>query len=433
MTTVLNKDQPAIFLGVADFLESSGTPFPVGGVDLFQLSQHKLHIIYPGMIASNVWIVLVRTDFLEENDLSKWELRIADENDVELGKISFSGTSNAEGLKSQPGTSNGGDVVAIVRDSEFTLIHFSIDALVNHPGRYTVQSIYDGKSDTIGSVHFHYQKAPALTPDQIKAIESDPNSVKALRMDLGCKHCPTKLKVYTGLRRQPKLERERWVWQTDLGEKFSCECGRNNYSLQYLKESMHGMLLKDLARDLTGLAYVRRYGHSQVVTVVEGFTQLLNFERLEPPVQAYIEQHPILLSRFHAKRLFVKPTIVGRFEADFAIVDSRNQLWLIELEKPSLQLFKQDGHPTQALMHAYGQVTDWLHQYAKYAGAILDALGLVAGDVVAVRGAVIAGRSTGVTHEVLQRHLSNPPYPNIEFMTCDDLGASLLQISRKIA
>ncbi len=84
-------------------------------------------------------------------------------------------------------------------------------------------------------------------------------------------------------------------------------------------------------------------------------------------------------------------------------------------------------------MHAYGQVTDWLHQYAKYPGAILDVLGLKAEDVVSVRGAVIAGRSKNVTHEALQRHLSNPPYPNIEFMTCDDLGVSLLQISKKIA
>ena len=147
----------------------------------------------------------------------------------------------------------------------------------------------------------------------------------------------------------------------------------------------------------------------------------------------FIEQHPILLSRFNAKRLFIKPDIVGRFKADFAVVDSRNQLWLIELEKPSLKLFKRDRHPTAALMHAYGQVTDWLEQYARYPGAILEALGLKAADVVAVRGAVIAGRSSDVTVEVLQRHLSNPPYPNIEFMTCDNLGVSLLEISKKIA
>ena len=272
-----------------------------------------------------------------------------------------------------------------------------------------------------------------MTPDQIRAIASDPNAVKSIRMDLGCKVCSDKLKAYTGLNRSPQVELEGYIWQTELEDEFTCKCGNTKYSLEYLKESMHALLLKDFSREYTGLSYVRRYGHSQVVKVIQEFTNLLNRERLESPLQEFIERHPILLSRFHAKRLFIKPNIVGRFEADFAVVDFREQLWLIELERPSLQLFKRDGHPTQALMHAYGQVTDWLTQYAKYPGAILDAINLRAEDVVSVRGAVIAGRSADITHEVLQRHLSNPPYPNIEFMTCDDLGVSLLQISKKIA
>ena len=433
MSSILSKDQPALFLGVSEFIDSSGVPFPVGSVDLFQLSQHKSHIIYPGMIQSNVWVVLVSTEFLEERDLSKWELRIADKNDVELGKISFAGLSYVGTGESMPKPDTHQIAVAIVKDTQFTMIHFTLDGMVNRPGQYTVYSNYDGNVVPIGSVHFHYRKAPTLTPDKIKAIESDPNSIKTILMGLGCKFCPTKLKVYTGLSRSPKLEKGGCVWQTELEAEFVCECGRNRYSLEYLKESMHGMLLKDFSRELTGLSYVRRYGHSQVVKIVEKFTRLLDTERLEQPTQEFIEHHPIVLSRFHAKRLFVKPHIVGRFKVDFAVVDSRNQLWLIELEKPSLQLFKRDGHPTQALMHAYGQVTDWLRQYAKYPGAILDALGLKAEDVVTVRGAVIAGRSRDVTHEVLQRHLSNPPYPNIEFMTCDDLGISLLEISKKIA
>lgn len=160
MTTVLNKDRPALFLGVADFLESSGTPFPLGGVDLFQLSQHKSHIVYPGIIASNVWIVLVSTEFLEERDLSKWKLRIADESDAELGILSFSSISNEKEVELRPESSKKGTVLAILKDNELTMVHFSIDALVNYPGRYTVQSIYDGKVKPIGSVHFHYQKAP---------------------------------------------------------------------------------------------------------------------------------------------------------------------------------------------------------------------------------------------------------------------------------
>lgn len=243
---------------------------------------------------------------------------------------------------------------------------------------------------------------------------------------------PTKLSAYTGLKRLSDQEQEGWVWQTNLPDVFACTCGRTRFDLQYLKDSMHSMLLKDLTN--SGLGYVRSYGHTQVVEVVNRFISLLDTEKLEGPIQKFIENHPILLSRFHAKRLFFKPTIVGLFEADFALVDSSNQLWFIELEKPSLKLFKKrDAHPTQDLMHAYGQVTDWLHQYQKHPTAILQALGLRQDDIVSVGGIIVGGRSSSVSHDVLQRHLSNPPYLNIDFMTLDDLATSLLQISRKLA
>jgi hypothetical protein len=433
LQTKTTLSQQVLFLGVADFFQLADTPYPFGPIDLFQLSKHKHHIVYPGIIASNACVLLVSNDFIENSDLSKWKIRIADEDDSELVNASFA-TFPVNG-KILPTLEESETKFAIVieKDTDFTLLHFKINTLVNHPGSYVVQSIYDGKTTEIGTVYFHYQKQPSLTADKIKAIESDPNSAKAVRMELGCKNCPTKLNVYTGIQRQPKLEKEGFVWYTDIGKEFKCECGKVRYSLEYLKESMHGMLLKDFSREYSGLGYVRRYGHTQVVKIVKEFTELLNNECLEPPVQNYIEKHPVLLSRFYAKRLFIKPKIIGKFEADFAVVDSMNQLWLIELEKPSMQLFKRGGHPTQALMHAYGQVTDWLHTYTKYPAAILDVLSLKEGDVVAVRGAVIAGRSTDVGHEVLQRHLSNPPYPNIEFMTCDDLGVSLLNISRKLA
>jgi len=430
---IVDLNQPVLFLGIADFVEEFGAPFPLGVLDMFQLSQHKAHIIFPAIITGNEWVLMVSTSFFENRDLSKWSIRIADEHDAEFGRLNFSSISKGEQVAASSEEPKGASPISIVKDAMFTIIHFKIDSLVNQPGRYVVQSIYDEKPTEIGSVHFHYQKSQSLTPDQIKAIESDANSAKAIIMELGCKFCPTKLKAYTGLTRQPELEREGCVWQTNLGKEFQCECGKTNYSLEYLRESMHGMLLKDFSRDTSRLGYVRRYGHLQVCKIVEDYQTLLNTERLEPPVQKFLEKYPILLSRFNAKRLYIKPNIIGKFEADFAIVDSRNQLWLIELEKPSMPLFKRNGHPTQALMHAYGQVTDWLHQYNKYPGAILDTLNLKEGDIVSTRGAVIAGRSAEVSHKVLHRHLSNPPYPNIEFMTCDDLGASLLELSKKLA
>ncbi len=433
MTLAFNQENPILFLGIADFVKSDSYIFPVGEIDLFRLSQHKIHIVYPSVISSNEWVFLISTEFLNKCNLNKLKLRILDEKNNEIGCASNFSLLKTNGLDSGSSNPEASHNLTIPGDIEYIYFHFQIDAIVNHPGRYIIQSMYDDNTIEIGSIHFHYRKTPSFTPDQVKAIESNPNSIKAVRIKLGCKFCPTKMIVYTGLKRQPDLERKGVLWQMDLGEEFRCECGKAKHPLRYLKESMHGLLLKSFDRDVSGLSYIRRYGHNQVKQIVDKYIDLLESERLEKPFQKYIEQHPILLSRFHAKRLFVKPNIVGKFEGDFAIVDSRNQLWLIELEKPSIKLFKMDGHPTAVLMHAYGQVNDWLHQYSKYSGAILDALGLRENDVISVRGAVIAGRSSSITHEALQRHLSNPPYPNIEFMTLDDLSNSLLWISKKLA
>lgn len=434
MSIILDKETP-VLLGLADYIEAHGQPFPIGGIDLFQLSQHKVHIVYPGIISTNEWVILVSNEFLKNCDMAKWHLKISDENNIELGNVNFHGKEESQNLEEIIKKFDGKEaaIVAITKEDSFTIFHFKIGSLVTHPGRYTVFSIYDGVSKPIGVVHFHYKKAPSLTPDQIKAIESDPSSAKAIKMTLGCKNCSFKLNVYTGLKRQPDLENEGIIWYSDLEDEFQCKCGSTNYPLIYLKESMHAILLKDLSVEATGLSYIRRYGHSQVANIVDKFTALLDNEKDEKPVQEFIESNLILLSRFHAKRLFVKPSIVGRFEADFAVLNTQNQLIFIELEKPSMQLFKKDKHPTAYLWHAYGQVNDWLEQYSKYPGAILDSLNLKADQVVTVRGAVIAGRNKSLMHDVIQRHLSNPPFQNIEFMTLDDLGKSLMTISKKLA
>lgn len=433
LNSIFKEGQPVIFLGIADFMEFAGAPFPMGSIDLYRLSRHKSHIVYPASVQSNFWILLVSNEFLETAALSEWELRIEDENGCEFGNAKITSNPSDEKRLTQSEIEARGDVVAVVKDSQFTLFPIQIDGVISRPGKYTISLRYKKSVVPIGTVEFHYSKAPSLTPDKIKALESAPDAAKSILMTLGCKSCPAKLKVYTGFGRSTKLEREGCVWHTELKDEFICDCGSTKHPLQYLRESMHGLLLKDFSANLSGLNYVRRYSHSQVEKTVNDFTELLDAERLEAPIQKFIEEHPILLSRFHAKRIFFRKSIVDKFKTDFAIVDTQNRLWLIELEKPSLKLFKKNSHPYQELMHAYEQVNDWFDQYDKYPQAILDTLGLKSADVVSLRGAVIAGRSRDVTHDTLQRHLSNPPYPNIEFMTCDDLATSLLEISKRLA
>jgi hypothetical protein len=433
MAENLNQLQHVIFLGLADHWQDGIQPFPIGAVDLYQLSRHKLHIVYPGIIGSNHWVFLLSSEFLRKTDLTKWRIRVCDEADNELG--TFRVHEEKRGVLSESPIADSKIPSTLIYKEEgmdFSLLHFSIDGTIHHPGTYRVQSILEEKVVEIGSVQFHYQKSPALTPDQIKAIESDPHSAKTVFMKFSCKHCPSSINVYTGLNRSMEIEKEGAIWQLNVADRFRCECGKTTFSLEYLRESMHGLLLKDFALEVSGLSYIRRYGHQQVIKVVGEFRRLLVSEKTEQPIQKFIEENPILLSRFSAKRLFIKPNIVGRFQADFVVLDSKNRLWFIELERPSLKLFKKDGHPTAALMHAYEQVNDWLQQYTKYQNAILEGLKLKTSDVVATGAAVIAGRNELIPIEVLQRFSLNPPYHNIEFLTLDDLCESLLIISRKL-
>ena len=48
---------------------------------------------------------------------------------------------------------------------------------------------------------------------------------------------------------------------------------------------------------------------------------------------------------------------------------------------------------------------------------------------MSVKGVIIAGRISQTRIEFLQKQLRNPIYPNIEFLTTDDLSNSLLEIT----
>ncbi len=98
-----------------------------------------------------------------------------------------------------------------------------------------------------------------------------------------------------------------------------------------------------------------------------------------------------------------------------------------------MRLFKKGGHPTAELMHAYGQVNDWLQEYFNHPAAVLARLELRSEEVMRVKGIVIAGRNKKEKPDHLRRHLSKPVYPDIEFLTLDDLGNSLMQISRNLS
>ena len=427
---------PITFLGIADHVEDGAQPFPLGSLDIFKLSQNKIYIFYPTNTQNNRWIFMVNMDQVIKESNSELKLRIIYEDGDEFTRFSIIFESielkkytDEEGIKDYQYVSLEGSKFPVA------IIHKQLASVVTKPGNLIIQiNINNNNYVEIGRVCFHYNLTPQFTKDQVRAIESDPNSKKYVKLNIGCKSCQKTINIYSGIKRSEDIEREGFIWQDDLEDTFKCDCGKVNQKLEFIKESLHGMLLKkDSLPQISELSFVRQYSHSRVINIANKFNNLLSTEKLEEPIQKFIEVNPILFAQFHAKKLFFKTNILGKFKTDFIILDTQNRLLFIEIEKPSLRLFRKNGHPTSYLNHAYEQVRDWLNEYSKHPFAILDYLELNRDQIGFVGGVVIAGRRSQCDSKSLYRHLSNPAYPNIEFYTFEDLANNLMEISRHMA
>ncbi len=464
-----DDDFPVIFLGVADYIPPNQGPHPYNPIDIFQLSKFKRHLIFPVSFKGTYWLFLLSEKLLDASPMPSMKVRIRNNKGEELLKIEMKLASRfgpAEQISSDPSTgpqpspvSSPSSLASTPASSQsqqdtrvialqpnemiapkgvgwiLVTVPFHDDAVMIEPGKLTIEVELNEKSGTIGEMHYLYHKVPPFTPETIKAIESNLTSVRAVIAQIGCKHCTSLLKTYAALQKDSDLERDGHIWYSDLPETpFICQCGKSKQPLQYLKENLHALLGRDKPASKQGhLDYVRRYAHTEVIKVVQRFNELLDKHKDEGTFQKFIEENPLMLAMFHSKALFVKPNILGKFQPDFAVFDTSNRLIFIELERPSMNLFKKDGHPTADLWHAYGQVEDWLHEYEKHPAAVLEALKLTQEKVMAVNGAVIAGRSRGQNPAHIKRHMSNPAYARIQFLTLDDLSSALQQISKQLA
>ncbi len=426
---------PITFLGIADHVDEGPQPFPLGSLDIYRLSQNKAYIFYPAPTQNTRWVFIVNMDLCVKDSINELNLRIIYEEGDEFGNLSIEfGTMEFKEIIDSEGIQKYKWIALKNQRSSVAVIHQPFSIAVTKPGSLIIQLENDNEYVEIGRANFHYSPTPQLTIDQKRAIESSPNSVKQVRYKLGCKYCPSTIEIYSGVERNKKLESEGSIWQHDLEDTFKCACGKVNQTLEYLRESLHGMLLKkDLLLQNNELSYVRQYSHSRILNIIDKFSNLLSREKLEEPIQKFIEHNPIILAQFHAKILKFKPNILGKFNADFLIVDSQSRLFFIEIEKPSIKLFKKDGHPTAKLNHAYEQVRDWLYEYSKHSLAILDSLNINHNEINFVGGIVIAGRKSPEIIKALNRHLSTPLYSDIDFYTFDDLSNNLAEMSRNMA
>lgn len=304
----------------------------------------------------------------------------------------------------------------------WSTIFVTLEIQIQNPGKHFI-TIGD---EVIGELSFYIANPPPLTFERIAAIKSDPNASKAVRIELGCKKCTSKLRIYAALENNKKLEEGGFIPRELAPDEFICECGETRMNTQIIKNNLHGFL-GSRSREIGEVNLTKMYEKSSLERIRAEFSQLLLEKKLlEEKIQKFIEHNPILLHQFVPNvedGIIFKPKFSNKFIGDFAFTTPQNELLLIEIE-PLITLTTKGGRMSSKLTHAFGQVNDWLNKIDDHKAAVLDDLGVQPEKVGKVRGVVIAGRNSGHDQKQL-RNIKRTDHGRVSFFTYDDILSSI--------
>jgi len=308
------------------------------------------------------------------------------------------------------------------------------DVLVYSQGVYKVFLSHASDEQYVGIATFVHIAVPPYTPQQITALKSDPLATKFVRLEIKCNVCHGVLKAYAGIERSSSLESQGFRWNLEIDQdEFICSCGKTRFSMTPIKTGLHGLLQRNInPQTQTNISSVQLYEKTTLEQHCRELLQLIEAATGEEKLQLFLESHPIFFHVFQPTKIVFKPPILTKYFADFAILNGRQELLLIEIERPQLKMLKKDGGNTAELEHAFHQVRTWKQVLDDHKIAALEAIGdLKVNEVAKVKGVVVAGRkpSDGKFVRML-RSLSNA---DIELFTYDDLLHSVTELIKHVA
>lgn len=360
------------------------------------------------------------------------KLRMVDETGNEVGTLSLFAQAvppNTDNVQPEYD-----DPLLIVPEYGWTTAFLPLTEtgwVIPRPGIYYLENISGEQAIRMGTLQFVVVEATPLSTERIAAIKADPYAAKAVRIELGCKYCPSKLHAYAALERSEESEKEGWIWYQDLPDFFKCECEKTKQDLQYVQKNLHGLLGRRRWSSDDQLSFMPLYERSSLESIRTNFAHLVSRNPREELLQQFLEQHPILLHQYPARRIIPKPPILTAYVADFGIITPQKELILVELEKTTTRLMKKNGGIAAPLSHAFDQVRDWLYEVDEHRLAVLDSLKIDRAEVSVIRGLVIAGRDTGYDARDL-RKLKGADYGRVTFLTYDDLLFALDALIRRV-
>ncbi len=147
---------------------------------------------------------------------------------------------------------------------------------------------------------------------------------------------------------------------------------------------------------------------------IAAFENALNGARDERDMQRFLEDHPrMLIQQISGGRgAWVMPQkrLGSEHATDFLIAQkaSGGFLWYaVELERPQVKIFNDNGDPSAALNHALRQIgdwRDWLSNNRDYASRPLERSGLgLIGIDPELEGLIIIGRDASINQSTTER------------------------------
>lgn len=168
--------------------------------------------------------------------------------------------------------------------------------------------------------------------------------------------------------------------------------------------------------DLDPRASARR----QYASLLGEFKDLLDSDPgREQVLQAFLQRNPVLLCPTHVRMWAKLP--LGATITDFVFRDANQEYLLVELERSTQQLFRQDGHATADLTHAHGQIVDWKRYLEDNLQTVQRELGLT-GITPNPNGLLVMGRSNSLLPRDRRKlQTMTNESPKLRVMTYDDV------------
>lgn len=414
-----------IFLGFterASLVQDGNTPFSKWNI--IGLKSILISPIVP-MTLAGLKVALASRLGLE----TEFELRIKSEAGEQIGWLRINLAPSQIGNGAAVGASSDQTMLVDPEGWMPFMVPIETPIFVLHPGRHRLVKVQaDGSESFVGSFVIGLADAVPLDADRIAAIRSDPLASKAVRIELGCTKCETKVRAFAAL--DKSQQSDGYVWYADLPDEITCSCRITTFDLRSIKKNLHGLLGHPMSSAASQANLSPLYEHGAIENVRRKFVQLLDRKPAEEVLQRFIQDNPILLHQFPAERLFFKPAILTHFKADFAVLTPQKELILIEIENTKTRIMNKNGDAAAPLGHSLDQVRNWLHVVDEHRLAALEALGL--DRVSSVRGVVIAGRDKPYNADHMRR-FKGVDRGRISFFTFDDLALSLASLGERVS